>query len=250
MTPIVSATMRLTGRIVPRAALDGAQRTGMFSLLCAHFAGVDWDTFGADLAEKNFALLLEDASGRLRGFSTLLVYASRVKPGVTVVYSGDTIVERGWWGSPALPLTWLRAVRNITPSYEGREVWWLLLTSGFRTYRFLPVFFRRFTPRYDDSTHDQSSNDSTVDECALLAMLAAERFGDRFDAASGIVRLARPQTLVPELLDVPDGRAADRDIAFFLERNPGYVDGDELACLSRIDESNLTPAARRIARSL
>ena len=242
MTPIVTATARLAGRVVPGAELERARRAEMFALLRAHFAGVDRGTFEADLAEKNFAILLEDEYGRLRGFSTLLVYASRVKPGVTVVYSGDTIVERGWWGSPALPLTWLRAVRDITPSYKGREVWWLLLTSGFRTYRFLPVFFRRFTPRHDD--------DSTSDERVLLEALAVERFGDRYDAASGLVRLARPQTLVPELLEVPDGRAADRDIAFFLERNPGYISGDELACLSRIDEANLTAAAKRIARSL
>jgi hypothetical protein len=214
----------------------------MFALLGAHFGGVDRGTFESDFAEKNFAILLEDDGGRLRGFSTLLVYASHARPGVTVVYSGDTIVERGWWGSPALPLTWLRAVRNITRSFEGRDVWWLLLTSGFRTYRFLPVFFRRFTPRADD--------DATVDERGLLESLATERFGDRYDAATGIVRLARPQTLVPELLDIPDGRAGDRDVAFFLERNPGYVHGDELACLTQIADANLTAAARRIARSL
>jgi hypothetical protein len=62
--------------------------------------------------------------------------------------------------------------------------------------------------------------------------------------------LARPQTLVPELLDIPDGRAGDRDVAFFLGRNPGYVHGDELACLTQIADANLTAAARRIARSL
>jgi hypothetical protein len=64
------------------------------------------------------------------------------------------------------------------------------------------------------------------------------------------VRLARPQTLVPELLEVPEGRAADPDIAFFLECNPGFVRGDELACLAQIDDTNLTAAARRIARNL
>ena len=32
----------------------------------------------------------------------------------------------------------------------------------------------------------------------------------------------------PTLLSVPD-------IRFFVERNPGHVDGDELCCLGRID---------------
>ena len=241
MTPIISAAPRLSGRVVIRSALAPGNREAMFDLLRLHFAGVERETFEADLGEKNFAILLEDESGALRGFSTLLVYTSHARQDITVVYSGDTIVERGWWGSPALPLTWLRAVRSITPQYGGREVWWLLLTSGFRTYRFLPVFFRRFSPRDDEG----SSGDRE-----LLEILASERFGDRYDSRTGIVRLARPQTLVPELLEVPEGRIADPDIAFFLGRNPGFVRGDELACLAHIDEANLTAAARRIARKL
>ena len=102
MSPVVSATARLSGRVVPRSAVSQTLRTEMFALLGAHFGGVDRGTFESDFAEKNFAILLEDDGGRLRGFSTLLVYASHARPGVTVVYSGDTIVERGWWGSPAL----------------------------------------------------------------------------------------------------------------------------------------------------
>jgi hypothetical protein len=242
MTPIISAAPRLAGSVVTRSALAPRNREAMFDLLRMHFAGVDRATFEADLGEKNFAILLEDESGALRGFSTLLVYTSRVRPDITVVYSGDTIVERGWWGSPALPLTWLRAVRSITPQYGGREVWWLLLTSGFRTYRFLPVFFRRFSPRDDDG--------EAGGDLDLLEALASERFGNRYDSRTGIVRLANPQTLVPELLEVPEGRTTDPDIAFFLGRNPGFVRGDEFACLAQIDETNLTAAARRIARNL
>ena len=242
MTPITSSATRLSGRVVARSSLASGIRRAIFDLLRMHFAGVDRETFDADLAEKNFVILLEDESGVLRGFSTLLVYASCARPGVTVVYSGDTIVERNWWGSPALPLTWLRAVRSITPSYGGREVWWLLLTSGFRTYRFLPVFFRRFCPRHAD--------DAANGDRQMLDTLASERFGDRYESRTGIVRLARPQTLVPELLEVPEGRTADPDIAFFLECNPGFVRGDELACLAQIDDTNLTAAARRIARNL
>ena len=40
----------------------------------------------------------------------------------------------------------------------------------------------------------------------------------------------------------------DPHIAFFLDRNPGFVRGDELVCLTRIDDRNLTPAGRRMAR--
>ena len=51
-------------------------------------------TFLRDLSEKNWVVLLEDDSGALRGFSTFLIYATAVdRRPITVVYSGDTIVE-------------------------------------------------------------------------------------------------------------------------------------------------------------
>ena len=224
-----------------RSDVTAAERLAMFQLLQAHFTGIDRDTFESDLADKNFVILIEDDRAALRGFSTLSVYPSNARPGTTVVYSGDTIVERESWGSLTLPSAWLRAVRQITPRYGGSNVWWLLLTSGFRTYRFLPVFFRRFFPRMDGTASEDKP---------LLDVLASERFGGRYDAIRGIVRLARPQVLAPELLAVPVGRAHDPHVAFFLEQNPGYARGDELACLANVDEANLTEAAMRIARNL
>lgn len=242
MTPIAQ-TGRLCGRFVPREALEPAQATAMFVLLRSHFLGVDRPTFERDLRRKNWVILLEDARGALRGFSTLLVYPDVVEGrAVTVVYSGDTIVAPEWWGSSSLPLTWLRAVREITPRYGPRDVYWLLLTSGYRTYRFLPVFFREFFPRFGGAPDDGRQT--------LAEALARAQFGDAYDAASGIVRFPRPQVLAPELIDVPAARVRDPHVAFFLARNPGYVRGDELVCVTSIEDGNLTRAGLRFARSI
>ncbi len=230
---------RLEGRTIRRDELRSDQIAVMFELLGTFFAGVTRPTFDQDLSEKSHVILLEDPEGRLRGFSTLLVYQTSIPDTpATIVYSGDTIVHRDWWGSPALPVTWLRAVRALTPSTA--PVYWLLLTSGFRTYRFLSVFWRDFYPRFDATTVTP----------ALVEALARERFGSRYDASRGIVRFDRPQVLVPELLDVSSGRTSDPHVAFFLERNPGYTGGDELVCVTDLGDHNLTAAGRRIARHL
>ena len=242
MTPLVSApsAARLHGRVVDTTTLSVTLHDAMFTLLTSHFAGVVRTTFERDLRDKSCAILLEDDDGQLRGFSTMVVYESLAAGrSVWVVFSGDTIVDRAWWGTPALARSWVRAVRQLAPA-EAREVYWLLITSGFRTYRFLPVFFRDFYPRYDSET--------SVDQ-GLLSALARERFGPRYDEALGIVRLAQPQVLAPDLIALPVGRLTDPHVAFFLTRNPGFVHGDELACLARIDDSNLTPAARRMTRA-
>jgi hypothetical protein len=234
-----SIPTRLEGRTVRREDLTADQIAVMFDLLGTFFAGVTRPIFDQDLAEKSHVILLEDQDGHLRGFSTLLVYQTIVPDTTaTIVYSGDTIVHRDWWGSPALAVSWLRAVRALTPS--ATPVYWLLLTSGFRTYRFLSVFWRDFYPRYD----------ATTETPGLVDALARERFGDRYDSARGIVRFDRPQVLVPELLDVSTGRTSDPHVAFFLERNPGFTDGDELVCLTDLGDHNLTAAGRRIARQL
>jgi len=245
MTPTAfvqpQAAARLRGRVVARQMLDPRTRDAMFALLTAHFAGVDRVTFDRDLDEKSCAILLDDGAGVLRGFTTMLVYESRVAGApVSVIYSGDTIVERAWWGSPVLARTWIGAALDLAGDDGPRDVYWLLLTSGFRTYRFLPVFFREFYPRFDAATPPRHAG--------LLERLAAERFGPQYDRAAGVVRFVRPQVLAPDLITLPEGRMPDPHVAFFLDRNPGFVRGDELVCLTRIDERNLTPAGRRMAR--
>jgi hypothetical protein len=238
--PDSRASARLRGRVAGRHTLEPSTRDAMFGLLAAHFAGVDRVTFDRDLDEKSCAILLEDGAGILRGFTTMLAYESRAAGAkVSVIYSGDTIVERAWWGSPVLARTWIAAALNLAGRDQARDVYWLLLTSGFRTYRFLPVFFREFYPRFDAAAPAGSRE--------LLDRLACERFGQQYDAAAGVVRFERPQVLAPDLMTLPEGRIPDPHIAFFLQRNPGFVRGDELACLTRIDQRNLTPAGRRMA---
>jgi hypothetical protein len=231
----------LVARVVGSRALVERDIDAMYDLLGRHFLGVDPRTFRSDLSEKNWVVLLEDSAGCLRGFSTFLIYATSVcgRP-MTVVYSGDTIVEPAAWGSPALPRAWVRAIYDIARDYPAGGLYWLLLTSGFRTYRFVSVFCRDFYPRFDAPTPPEVQR--------MLDVLSAERFGSTYDADSGLVRFSTPQILREGLRGVPEGRSADPHVRFFLERNPGHVQGDELVSLSSLSRENLTAAGRRMLR--
>jgi hypothetical protein len=129
----------------------------------------------------------------------------------------------------------VNALRGALPA--GR-CFWLLLTSGFRTYRFLPVFWREFFPRFDAPTPAATQR--------LLDQLARDRFGAQFDPRAGVVRFTRPQPLRVGLEQVPAGRANDPHVAFFITRNPGHSRGDELVCLTELCPGNLTAAGRRM----
>jgi hypothetical protein len=210
----------------------------MFRLLSQHFDGVTPQQFARDLAEKNLALLLQ-RDGELVGFSTLLGFTTTFDgASVNVIYSGDTIVAPEAWGTTALPRAWVAGVETLRATLPPGRCFWLLLTSGFRTYRFLPVFWREFHPRCNASASAETRR--------LLLKLAGERFGDQFDQAAGVVRFCRPQRLRAGLKEIPAGRTNDPHIAFFLERNPGHANGDELVCLTELCRENLTPAGRRM----
>lgn len=247
----------MKGRLVRREDLATGDRQRMEQLLGAHFEGVDSAAFARDLDEKNWVVLLEE-DGRLAGFTTLLAYETEAagEP-LAVVYSGDTIVDRGARGSAALPQAWIAAVRAL---HEGRvadggggglaggagaggggprrRLFWLLLTSGFRTYRFLPVFWRDFHPR--------PGGPPPAAARSLLTTLARERLGGSYLPELGIARLPTPQVLAPDQREVPPGKLADPHVAFFLASNPGWEAGDELVCLTEIAAANLTAAGRRM----
>ena len=224
--------------LLRRTELSPRARDEMFALFSRHFEGVTRERFEADLDEKNWVVEIRQGS-RLVGFSTILAEeVSTDSQSITAIYSGDTIVAPEAWNSPALPRTWISAVNFLRARNPGRPCHWLLLTGGFRTYRFLPLFWKTFYPNYVTPT--------PPGERRLLEYLASRRYGRRYESNTGVVRFDEPQRLRGHLSVVPPGRQSDRHVSFFLSRNPGHSNGDELACLTEIDQENLTPAGRRM----
>lgn len=214
----------------------------MRCLLERHFEGVDERQFEDDMAEKSHVLRVWKDGG-LVGFSTLLAYRGEVDGEEwNLLYSGDTIMSPDCWNSPILARGWIAMVLEIKASMPPGRCMWLLLSAGFRTYRFLPVFWRKFWPRFDEAMPASIRR--------LRDGIARERFGGYYDAVTGVVRFSRPHRLSGMLADVPDARLDDPHVGFFLTRNPGWRAGDELVCLTEIDDENLTSAGRRMIRGL
>jgi hypothetical protein len=210
----------------------------MEQLMRAHYEGVSGSQFLADLRAKQWVILLRD-QGQLCGFSTqvLFDYPLAGRP-ARILFSGDTIIEKNHWGSLALPVAWGRLMLSLCAARPDSELFWLLTSKGYKTYRFLPVFFHRFYPCCDGET--------PAFEKALLEGVAGQRFGKRFDPAGGILRAeAGAQRLREGIADIDAGRLRDPHVAFFQKMNPGHLRGDELVCLARFHMDNLKPYIRR-----
>lgn len=223
----------------PIADLSPATLSSMFTLLQQHFLYAEYALFTADLENKNWCLTLED-DNRVVGFSTFAVYASPA--GIVddpVLCSGDTIVDPAVRGSTHFLAAWIHTVTRLRREYGTPRFHWLLIVSGFRTYRLLPVFWRTFYPRHDCAAPAQVQR--------TMNQLAGERFGAQFNAQHGVVRLPIPQVLRHACDRDPQSRKADPHIEFFQRTNPGHDRGDELVTLSELSDANLTAAGRRVA---
>jgi hypothetical protein len=233
--------MRLTAELVDVAEVARGERDCMFNLMAGHYDNAGRDRFDAHLAEKPWVILIrENATGLLRGFSTqTLVEATVSGRPVKALFSGDTIMHRDCWGDPALSHVWGRFALSLIDAQPGVELYWFLISQGYRTYRFLPVFFREFYPRHDSPTPDHVRE--------VVDVLARERYPHEYDARAGVVRATAQQyRLRAGLADLTPARLRDPHVRFFHSTNPGHARGDELCCLAPLARANFTPAAYRV----
>ncbi|MEX0715096.1 MAG: hypothetical protein WD066_00845 [Planctomycetaceae bacterium] len=232
--------MSLFGRIVPVVDLVDRQRDEMFALMRTYYVQVARRRFDADLAEKDCVVMVFDRTGAIRGFSTQQVLRDRVdgRP-VRVLFSGDTIVDRACWTRNPLTQTWGRFALSLIDDDPRTELYWFLISKGFRTYRFLPVFFHEFHPR-----HDAPLPASTA---AILDVFARRKFPATYDPAALIVRcLDGSGRLRAGVAEITPARIEDPHVRFFVEQNPGHARGDELCCIAPLTRDNFTPAAYRV----
>lgn len=232
--------MTLLSSIRSPSDLSSQDIEEMIGLMMRHYDRADREMFFEDLREKHWVIeLRDDLTGQLKGFSTQRLMDTLVdREVVTALFSGDTIVDREFWGSPILAIAWGQLAVRIIESYPNRELYWFLICKGFRTYRFLSVFFEEFSPCWnrETSTHDKR----------ILTALAQQKFGKQYDEDRGILTASDKAYCIKPEVDLLTVSRRDPHVAFFLEKNPGYQRGDELCCLARLTLGNFSKAAKRL----
>jgi hypothetical protein len=232
--------MPVSTTIVARPRVTPSDIEQMLALHREYYCGVDGAAFKADLAAKDWVILLRDARSRILGFSTMRIVDLPIDGAPhRFLFSGDTVVDQASWQRSTLAGAFGHVVRRLLDEPGRGPIYWFLISKGYRTYRFLPVFFREFFPRYDMPTPPAFGR--------LLAAIGAHVFAGAYDASAGIVRHAGQRDfLKPALAIVPTSRRRDPHVRFFVERNPRFDGGDELACIAPLEERNFLDSARRV----
>ena len=230
--------MNLRFSIVKPQEISSEEREEMFQLMDFHYANTFHEDFIRDLEKKTDVIMLYDSQdGGLVGFSTQKIFRFGVNDKeILVLFSGDTIIRKEYWGSLQLSLAFGKLMVDAIRKNPDTEFYWMLISKGARTFKFLPAYFIEYYPKYGIPTPLRIKQ--------LMDALAFYMYPEQYDKESGIIRaLPDGQYLRGDFQQFgSDGKSEVND--FFI-LNPGFAHGDELVCLTRLSFENIRPFIKR-----
>lgn len=232
--------MKLEGSILETGSLSPKQKNAMYLLKAKHYDNASEDSFYKDLSEKNYVVLLVSGE-RIIGFTTVrLIDLDVMGQPVTGLFSGDTIVDPDHAWELTFQKTFVQLAARIMES-NAHPLYWFLISKGYKTYRYLPLYFKEFYPSPD--------RDIPAFDKAVMDVYASYKYPEFYNSDTGVIRnTGWNDFLKKNVADVSTAKVRDPFVDYFIHANPGYDKGDELVCLARIATDNLQPAFRRMLR--
>ncbi len=228
---------KVVSRVLPAARVGPEWRDEMFLLMQQHYVGVDREAFESDLSEKDDVLLFE-SDGKLVGFSTIFRRRLPWLCDAVFLFSGDTVVDRQWWGGSFLQMAFGRYVLAVKLRNLSRPVYWMLISKAYKTY----MMMRRNYP----FSFPSRGREMPPNVRKALVGFYHWKYPGAFDEETGLVR---PQSggyaVCTGMAEPDDSASADPDVGYFLEQNPGWTRGDELACIAEIRLVDYLPILRK-----
>ena len=202
----------------------------MYSIYSRYYKGTKWRIFLNDLSKKSGAFLIRKKEDNMVvGFSTVVNYDlySRGKKALGV-FSGDTIIDREFWGSRVLQTAFYRYMIMQKIRHPARTLYWLLISKGFKTYLLMANNFDKYYPD-PDSRHPELAG--VVDD------YCQQMFSDYYLPEKRILDFgASYQCLKEGVAETSDSMLENnRNIRFFEQCNPEWRRGTELPCVGVVD---------------
>lgn len=202
----------------------------MFGVFETYYDDVSRTGFDKDLDEKNHVILLVDAdTGAVKGFSTLLLFT--VTAGGSQhrgVFSGDTVIDKDYWGGGALGRAFTAYLLYQWSRVPSDPLWWFLISKGYKTYLLMANNFPDHFPRHEVET--------PPDVQQIMDAFATELFPAYYRPDRGVLVFDAPMGRVRDGVApiTEEMRASNPRIAFFDDQNPGHEYGEELVCVAKM----------------
>lgn len=220
----------MKGYVKPVSQCAEEEISAMYALMTEFYDNMDEAVFRRDLADKDYCLVLYEED-TLVGFTTQKVMSVTVDGReIHGMFSGDTIIHKDHWGEIELFKVWAGFWFEFAEKYE--EFYWFLICKGYKTYRILPAFWKEFYPNCSAETPEY--------EQKIIHAYASRLYPEEYNPETGVIEYRHVKDKLREgVADVDSHRIKNKDIAFFCKANPGHTEGNDLACIARIDKAFL-----------
>jgi hypothetical protein len=224
-------------KIILISDLDAKMIDRMLEILLIYYGNTTREQFERDLFSKTGAIcIFEPTTDKLIGFSTFKEFYHTVDgQQYVILFSGDTIIEKEYWGSQALAMGFGEQMVSMINRYPDNEIYWFLISKGIRTYKYLPAFFKEYYPNHKTSTPEKYQR--------IMDSLAYHIFPDLYDKPAGVINVKKGQFLKSEFFPPP--HPSNEIEEFYFRMNPGHIKGDELVCLTALKADNVCDHMRR-----
>lgn len=236
--------MKLKGELLNIKDLSIKIRSELFQLYSTYFENALYNVFMDDLNEKDWIIILKESeTKKIKGFSTQMLMQQNIDSKIyKALFSGDTIIEKNYWGETELMRVWGKLAIYLIEKYPNDNLYWFLISMGYKTYRFLPLFFKSYYPSYNDYSTNNLKD--------ILDRFAFAKFPKEYSPLKGIINLNGTSVFLKKgVADISDNLLKNKHIQFFIKKNPYYYKGDELACITRLSKDNFTIQAMKIINS-
>ena len=221
---------KLYAKTVPVQTVTESQRQTMYRLMGQYYDCMDFERFIEDLnAKDDVILLLDGKTHSIQGFSTLKSMEVPHADGKAYgVFSGDTVVDRAYWGQKVLGVAFLKYLFMKKAERPFSPLYWLLISKGYKTYLLMANNFSNHYPRFEEATPAR--------EQGLIDGFADMLFGSSYRRERGVVEFEESLgQLRPGIADVPNSASFKNPrIAFFAQQNPDWMKGTELVCIAEM----------------
>ncbi|MBI5334239.1 MAG: hypothetical protein HZB72_06560 [Burkholderiales bacterium] len=214
----------------PIHAVSVASIRQMYAIYEKYYERTSLEIFLRDLSKKSGVILIQRKSDdEIVGFSTLQFFDFEVDgKRVRGVFSGDTVVEKEYWGSNALANTFYRRLVIERFKHPLVPFYWFLISKGYKTYLLMTNNFYNYYPNINGRDERYRR---------IAEAFCSRTFPDAFDGERMLLDFGSDYVALKEAVaDItPEERARDPKIGFFEQRNPSWMRGTELPCLAACD---------------
>lgn len=218
---------RLTFKIQSIQDVGRADIERMQKLFLNYYDLPNPEDFFRDFQKKDHVIVLRDKkTGEIQGFSTQKIITHEIQGRIYQgVFSGDTLVDKEYWGDPALGFGFFCYLMKINLRHPTQKVYWHLISKGYKTYLLLTNNFDSYYPRFERETPPF--------EQALIDSFSQQLYPHAFKKELGLLQFEGPhERLKAEVAPITEElRKKNAKIDFFATRNPHWSRGDELVCL-------------------